>query len=145
MAGPNTSARVDIQTNDKVTWQDAFQFNNLENCGCTGVTGPQWQLIGTFNWDIVANNWNAASVEPSLSLYSAGDAAGTIVVDDINAHILHANVPPLVLTGGVTGATGATGPGLLPGRYRHALRFTMASSGAIIELLHGDYIFSHGV
>jgi len=141
--GPASSARVDIKTNDLVTWQDAFQFSTgFGPCGCTGPTGPTWQLTGTFNWDIKANNWNAASPEPSLSLSSNGATGSLIVVDDPVNLVLNANVAPAILTG-ATASAGATGPGLLPGEYLHALRMTQ---GAIVtELLHGKFYLKHGV
>jgi len=141
--GPSSSAYIDIVTNDQVTWLDAFQFASATGpCGCTGATGANWTLTGTFQWDIKANNWNAASPEPSLSLTSNGATGTVIVVDDPINLILHANVPPTVLTG-ATASAGATGPGLLPGEYRHALRMTQGSN--IIELLHGKYKMRHGV
>ena len=141
--GPASSARVNIHTNDLVTWLDAFQFGNNGPCGCTGPTGPNLQLTGTFQWDIKANNWNAASPEPSLSLTSNGATGTTIVVDDPVNLILHANVQPTVLTGAVTGASGATGTGLLPGEYAHALRMTQGPN--TIELLHGAFYLKPGV
>ncbi len=145
--GPASSARVDIITNDQVTWLDAFQFSTGWDCGCTGATGPtgpNWTLTGTFQWDIVANNWNGASPEPSLSLSSNGATGTVIVVDDPINLILHANVSPAILTG--MPFTGATGPGLLPGEYSHALRMTNtgASPPIIVELLHGKYKLRHG-
>ena len=141
--GPSSSARVDIKTGDNVTWLDAFQFGTSDNCCCTGPTGPNWTLTGTFQWDIKANNWNAASPEPSLSLSSTGATGSVIVVDDPVNLILNANVPPAVLTGNQTGYNGATGPGLLPGKYKHALRMTQGT--IVIELLHGEFHLSHGV
>ena len=139
--GPSSSAYVDIQTNDLVTWLDAFQFVTAPGC-CTGPTGPNWTLTGTFQWDIEGNPWSGATANPGLSLVSNGATGAVIVVDDPINFILHANVPPQVLTG-LTGTAGATGPGLVPGRYKHALR--MAQSGNVIELLHGEFILSHGV
>ncbi len=140
--GPSSSAYVDIRTGDNVTWLDAFQFGTSGYGCCTGPTGPNWQLTGTFQWDIVANNWNGASPEPSLSLSSNGATGTVIVVDDPINLILNANVPPAVLTG-ATATVGATGPGLLPGKYRHALRMTQGSN--VIELMHGWFHLSHGV
>jgi hypothetical protein len=140
--GPSSSAYVDIRTGDNVTWLDAFQFGTWGPCGCTGATGPNWQLTGTFQWDIVANNWNGASPEPSLSLSSNGGTGTVIVVDDPINLVLNANVPPSVLTG-ATATAGATGTGLLPGVYKHALRMTQGSN--VIELLHGWFHLSHGV
>jgi hypothetical protein len=140
--GPSSSARVDIETNDQVTWLDAFQFTTGGACCCTGPTGPNWTLTGTFQWDIKANNWNAASPEPSLSLMSTGGTGSVIVVDDPINLVLNANVPPTVLTG-ATASAGATGPGLLPGKYLHALRMTQGA--IIIELLHGSFSLKHGV
>ena len=143
--GPSSSARVDIKTNDLVTWQDAFQFVTAPSC-CTGPTGPNWTLTGTFQWDIKANNWNAASPEPSLSLTSNGATGSLIVIDDPINLVLQANVSPAILTG-ATAAAGATGPGLLPGEYSHALRMnnTGASPVIVVELLHGKYYLKHGV
>ena len=141
-SGPSSSAYVDIKTSDTVTWLDAFQFNTSNSYCCTGPTGPNWTLTGTFQWDIKANNWNAASPEPSLSLMSTGGTGSLIVVDDPINLILNANVPPAVLTG-ATATAGATGPGLLPGKYQHALRMTQGV--IVIELMHGEFYLSHGV
>ena len=140
--GPSSSAYVDIKTGDNVTWLDAFQFGTGGSCGCTGPTGPNWTLTGTFQWDIEGNPWMGATANPGLSLVSSGATGSLIVVDDPINLILHANVQPVVLLG-TTGATGATGPGLVPGRYKHALRMTQGVN--IIELLHGEFHLSHGV
>jgi hypothetical protein len=83
-----------------------------------------------------------ATANPGLSLVSNGATGSLIVVDDPINLILHANVQPVVLLG-TTGATGATGPGLVPGLYKHALRMTQGVN--IIELLHGEFHLSHGV
>lgn len=141
--GPSSSAYVDIKTGDNVTWLDAFQFTTGGNCCCTGPTGPNWNLTGTFQWDIEGNPWLGATANPGLSLISTGGPGSVIVVDDPINLILHANVPPTVLTGAVTGTTGATGVGLVPGKYKHALRMTQGVN--IVELLHGDFYLSHGV
>jgi len=140
--GPSSSAYVDIKTGDNVTWLDAFQFGTGGSCGCTGPTGPNWTLTGTFQWDIEGNPWMGATANLGLSLVSSGATGSLIVVDDPVNLILHANVQPVVLLG-TTGATGATGPGLVPGRYKHALRMTQGVN--IIELLHGEFHLSHGV
>ena len=140
--GPSSSAYVDIKTGDNVTWLDAFKFGTGGSCGCTGPTGPNWTLTGTFQWDIEGNPWMGATANPGLSLVSNGATGSLIVVDDPVNLILHANVQPVVLLG-TTGATGATGPGLVPGRYKHALRMTQGVN--IIELLHGEFHLSHGV
>lgn len=130
--GPSSSAYVDIKTGDNVTWLDAFQF-----------VGPNWTLTGTFQWDIEGNPWLGATANPGLSLLSDGSIGSTIIVDDPVNLVLHANVSPALLTGTLTGTTGATGPGLVPGRYKHALRMTQGVN--IIELLHGHFDLSHGV
>lgn len=142
--GPSSSAYVDIVTSDTVTWLDAFQFASATGpygCGCTGVTGANWTLTGSFQWDIKANNWNAASPEPSLSLSSQGQPNSVIVVDDPINLVLNANVPAASMLGGPQ--VGATGPGLIPGEYQHALRMTQGSN--VIELMHGKFKFVHGV
>ena len=131
--GPSSSAYVDIKTGDNVTWLDAFQF----------VTSVGWTLTGTFQWDIKGNPWLGATANPGLSLLSDGSIGSTIIVDDPVNLVLHANVSPALLTGTLTGTTGATGPGLVPGRYKHALRMTQGVN--IIELLHGHFDLSHGV
>ena len=140
--GPSSSAYVDIQTNDLVTWLDAFQFVTSAGC-CIGPTGPNWTLTGTFQWDIEGDSWLGATANPGLSLLSDGSIGSTIIVDDPVNLVLHANVSPALLTGTLTGTTGATGPGLVPGRYKHALRMTQGVN--IIELLHGHFDLSHGV
>ena len=142
-SGPATSARFDIETNDQVNWITAVQFGPTWCGGCTGPTGPVWQLTGSFQWDVKANNWNAASPEPALSLTSLGEPNACIVVDDPINLILHSNVLPDVLTGGMTGAAGVTGTGLLPGEYKHALLMTQGTN--TVELLHGQFKLRHGV
>ena len=140
--GPAGSARMDFSTGDNVSWVDCIQFQGVTGpCGCTGPTGPNWTLTGTFVWDIRGDrNWGPTG--PSLSLTSNGATGSLIVVADPINLILTANVPPAVLTG-LTGAAGATGPGLVPGAYKHALRMTQAP--LIFELLHGDFYLKHGV
>lgn len=144
--GPSSSAYVDIKTGDNVTWLDAFQFVTAPGC-CTGPTGPNWSFSNqTFQWDIEGNPWGGATGNPGLSLFSNGASGTVIVVDDPVNLILNANVPSAVLTGFATGATGATGPGLVPGKYKHALRmFSTTSPTVVVELLHGEFYLSHGV
>lgn len=145
--GPAGSAHVNFSTGDNVSWLDGVQFQGptgyYDSCGCTGPTGPTmtpWQLTGTFNWDIRgARNWGPTG--PSLSLTSQGQPNSVIVVDDPVNLILHANVTPAILLGAAN--VGATGPGLVPGRYVHALRMTQAPN--IYELLHGEFELTHGV
>ncbi len=144
--GPSSSAYVDIKTGDNVTWLDAFQFSTGGNCCCTGPTGPNWNFTNqTFQWDIEGNPWLGATANPGLSVSSNGGAGTPIVVDDPVNLVLHANVPAAVLTG-ATASAGATGPGLVAGHYKHALRmFDTSSPPVVIELMHGDFYLSHGV
>jgi len=139
--GPVGSARVDFQTGDNVTWLDAIQFNNTGPCGCTGPTGSWWQLTGTFQCDIRgARNWGPTG--PNISLSSTGATGSLIVVDDPINLVMHFNVQPAVLLG-QTAATGATGPGLVPGEWVLGLRMIQGTN--IIELIHGKFYLSHGV
>ena len=139
--GPSSSAHIDFETGDNVTWLDAVQFRGLTGpCGCTGPTGPNWTLTGTFQTDIRGDrNWGPTG--PSLSLTSTGGTGSLIVIDDPVNLIMHHNVQPAVLLG--ASATGATGPGLVPGNYVYATR--MVQSPNTIELMHGRFRLRHGV
>lgn len=79
-----TAACVDIIASNKVTLQDAFQFDD--------ATDTSWSFTGvTFEMEVKASRDDAA---PLLTLTSG---AGQIVVDDAALRILHLNVDPAAL------------------------------------------------
>jgi len=146
--GPPTSSRVDIGTSNNVTWIDSFQFDPPGPTGGTycspwwaaGVTANQWGFTGqNFRMDIKGNKEQAA---PLLSLFSPQ----MIVVDDPTNRILHTNVPEGVLTGAVTGATGASGAGLIPGQYIYDfIMFDNSSPAVRVALMHGWFTVHDGI
>ncbi len=153
MWGPSgvvTAARVDIVTSDNVTWEDAFQFDPPAMTGCPpppywpcGATGPTWTFAGqNFLMEIKGNR---GQTMPTLSLDSGPTGSTLFVVDDSVNRILHANVPQAVLIG-QTGATGATGIGLLPGEYPYNFIMYDGSNPSVrVMLMQGQFIVQHGV
>jgi len=155
MWGPSgviTAAKVNIATSDNVTWEDAFQFDPPAGTGCCepqppywpcGSTGPTWTFAGQkFVMDIKGNRGVTAT---NLTLDNGPTGSTLFVVDDSTNRILHANVPQQVLLG-QTGATGATGAGLIPGEYDYNFIMYDGSSPPIrIMLMQGKFILEHGV
>ena len=151
-SGVPTSARVDIATADNVSFTEAYQidppgpsgvFNGFAFTGPTGPTGLQWGFTGmNFQMDIKGNPLQAS---PLLSIYTnvAGQAA--ILIDDYTNRILHFNVSQFALSG-VTGQTGVTGPGLIPGEYQYQFRMFDQSNPPIwTDLMHGKFCVRHGI
>ena len=69
-----------------------------------------------------------------------------IVIDDVNSRILHTNVPDTVLTGNVTGTTGATGVGLVPGTYVYDFVMYDGSNPPVrVMLMEGKFVLKEGV
>lgn len=147
-----TSARVNIVTSDNVTFQDPFQFDPTGGTGCCapppywpcGVTGPNWTLVGQ-NFQLTIKG-NREQTTPLMFIDSGITGGNLIVVDDTLARILHFNVPQDVLTGAVTGTTGATGVGLVPGEYVYDFVMYDGSNPPIrVMLMEGKFVLKHGV
>lgn len=140
MGGPSglvTAARVDIVTSNNVTWEDALQFDPPPTY--TGCTGVNWGMTGqNFRMDIKGSRWQATG--PYLSITSPNQ----IIVDDATNRILHFNVPEAVITG-ATGAAGATGPGLVPGKYGYDfIMFDGSTPPVRVMLMQGNFVLSDG-
>lgn len=147
-SGLVTSARVDIATATDVTWQDAFQFDPTGPTGTSFVpntgTGPAWTLTGqNFRFNI-KSNWLQS--QPLMTIDSGPTGQQMIIIQDVNSRIISTQVPDTVLfgsawPGGVTGVTGATGPGLIPGcEYYYDLVMYDGSTPPIkIQLMHGKF------
>jgi len=136
--GPQTAALVNIVTSDNVTWEDAVRFDPPPNY--TGCTGVAWNMIGqNFRLDIKGDRNLPAP--PLLSVTSPNQ----VIVDDPANRILHFNVSELILTG-VTGAAGATGVGLLPGKYDFDfIMFDGSNPPVRVGLMGGKFTLKHGI
>ena len=151
--GPPTSARVEIATSSNSTWADAFQFDppwgTTGYCGggysyaAIGGTGPTWGFSGqNFRLDVKGNRGQTG---PLLSINSQPVNSTLIVVDDPVNRILHFNVPEAVLGGG-TGATGATGQGLIPGEYVYDfVMYDNSNPPVRIVLMYGRFVVINGI
>ena len=147
-----TAARVDILTATNVTWQDAFQFDPTGTTGCCspppywpcGATGPAWNFVGQ-NF-LVTIKGNRQQPVPLMQIDSGMTGQNLIVIDDVNSRILHTNVPDTVLTGNVTGTTGATGVGLVPGTYVYDFVMYDGSTPPVrVMLMEGKFVLKEGV
>jgi len=148
-SGVPTSARVDIATSNNVTWEDAFQFDptgptaSAPNFWPPGSTGPAWTLTGQNH--LITIKGNRLQPAPLLVIDSGKTGQNLIITDDPNSRILHTSVPDFVLNG-VSGATGATGPGLIPGCYVYDWIMYDASNPSIkVALMHGKFVYEDGV
>jgi hypothetical protein len=149
-SGVPTSARVDITTPNNATWEDAFQFDPTGATGSSnafwppGLTGPQWTLFGQ-NHKITIKG-NRLQTAAALIIDSGVTGSTVVITDDPNNRILHVNVPDTVMTGGVTGWTGVTGPGLIPGTYVYDWVMYDGSSPPIkVQMMHGKFVMADGV
>ena len=150
-SGVATAARVDIVTSDNVTLEDAYQFDPPPMTGCApppywpcGATGPTWGFTGNFfQMDVKGNRGQTG---PLLSVWGPTGGSNMIQVQDQTNRILNFNVPPKVLTGAITGTTGATGIGLLPGRYLYDFLMIQPGTPDIVTMLmQGTLTVQHGV
>jgi hypothetical protein len=148
-SGVPTSARVDIATSNNVTWQDAFQFDPTGPTGSQpnfwppGVTGPAWTLFNqSFLITIKGNRLQPAAL---LTIDSGQPGCVMVIVDDPNNRVLHTNVPDAVLAG-LTGATGVTGAGLIPGQYVYDwIMYDQSNPAVRVALMHGKFVLQDGV
>lgn len=171
-----TAARVDISQPNNATWQDAFIFGPSgipwpASCGqppnevqpwpnywpytwpvvwATGATGQVCTPWGcatgpTGTWNFVNQNFVAtikANRGASGPLLTVTSAAGQIVVDDPVNRVLHFNVPDAYLTG----ATGLTGQGMVPGEYDWEMQMFDNSSPPIrVTLMQGKFRLTEGL
>jgi hypothetical protein len=150
-SGPSgliTSARVDIVVSTDTTWEDAFQFDPTGPTGSSwfqfNPTGPAWTLVGqNFRFNI-KGNWGQTG--PLLIVDSGVTGQQVIVIDDVNARIIHTSVPDTVVSGGVTGYTGVTGSGLIPGKYEYdCVMYDQSVPPIKIQLMHGIFKVQVGV
>lgn len=148
---PSTAAEVDIDVQDNATWNEPIVFDPPgPTYGCPpppywpgGATGPTWTFQGqNFRMDIKA--WRGQTL-PMLSLDSGPTGSTLWIVDDVINRVLHPNVPEAVLKG-QTGATGATGPGLTPGKYVYDFVMYDGSNPPVrIVLMGGEFRVWHGI
>lgn len=118
-----TRATVNIVIQDNATWIDAFQF------GTVGDTS--WSFTGQhFRLDI------KPTIDSPTALLSLTDAAGTIVVDDPVARVLHVNVSEAALLAAT----------LLPAEYVYELVMFDTSTPAVrVPLMGGELVVKHGL
>lgn len=151
-SGLVTSARVDIVTATDVTWEDAFQFDPTGPTGTSFVpftgTGPAWTLNGQNFKFSIKSNW--LQVNPLMTIDSGKTGQQLVIIQDAISRIISTSVPDNVLfgsayTGGITGVTGATGVGLIPGNYCYDLVMYDQSVPPIkIGLMHGRFVLQVG-
>lgn len=117
-----TRARVDIAIENNATWLDAFLF------GTQGDTS--WSFVGqNFRLDVKGNK------DQSAALLSLTTGAGTIIVDDVIARILHLNVPETAIVAA-----------LEPGEYIYELVMYDNSSPAVrVPLMGGQLVVLQGI
>jgi hypothetical protein len=117
-----TAARVDMVILNNATWIDAFQF------GTVGDTS--WNFNGqSFRMDIKGNN------DQVTFLLSLTSGAGTIVVDDPIARILHLNVQDTVVAAA-----------LLPGEYQYDFVMIDGSVPPVrVPLMQGEVKVKQGI
>jgi hypothetical protein len=140
-SGVITAARVDLTASTNTTFEDAYQYDPPSNW--TGVTGPTWSFTGmNFQMDIKGNRGQTG---PLLSVWGPTGGSNMIQVQDQTNRILNFNVPPAVLTG-LTGGTGATGPGMVPGRYVYDfLMFDQSHPPIVVGLMFGEFTLYDGI
>jgi hypothetical protein len=149
-SGVPTSARVDLATSNNATWQDAFQFDPTGSTGAPtpnfwppGSTGPNWTLTPNH---LITIKGNRLQTVPLMTIDSGKTGCQLIVIDDAINRILHTNVSDMVLTGVVTGTTGATGQGLIPGTYVYDwIMYDNSVPPIRTALMHGKFVLSDGV
>jgi hypothetical protein len=150
--GPPTSTRVDIATSNNTTWHDAFQFDppGMSGCGCqddwqsAGITQQAWGFTNqNFRLDIKGNKEQAV---PLLSIWGPTGASNLIQIDDFVNRILNFNVPEGVITGALTGISGSTGVGLVPGEYVYDfIMYDQSVPSVRVALMHGKFRVHDGV
>jgi len=137
---------VDIVTATNVTWEDAFQFDPTGPTGCPVVTGQpsNWSLAGqNFRFSIKGNYGQTG---PLLTIDSGPTGQQVIVIQDANNRIISTLVPDTAISGAVTGVTGVTGQGLIPGQYFYDLVMYDGSTPPVkIGLMHGIFKVQSGV
>lgn len=148
---PLPTALVDIIAQANATWNDAFQFDPPALTGAPpppyyppgSLTGPTWTFNGqNFKLDIKGF---INQTGPSLSLDSGVTGSVLIQVDDPINRILHFNVSQNILSG-FSGATGATGPGLIPGVYVYNfLMYDQSVPPVVVPLMAGRFVLKPGV
>lgn len=118
-----TSAKVNIEIANNVTWEDAFKF------GTDGDT--TWSFTGqSFIMELKADRDDAAA------LFTLSTTNGRIVVDDVVQRILHFNVPFTDLQAALPPYT----------EYQYDLVMYDTSSPAIrVALMHGEVKVKQGV
>jgi hypothetical protein len=115
----STSSRVDLWTDNNVTWMDAFQFGKQDD--------TTWNLVGqAFELDIQLSPYD---VVPLLSMTTAN---GRIVIADETLRVIHFNVSPEDIQAA-----------LRPGEYVYDL--VMVNGGVRIQLMHGTLEIVQGV
>ena len=147
-SGVPTSSRVDIATSNNVTWQDAFQFDptgptgNVPNFWPPGFTGPSWNLDNKSF--VITIKGNRLQTTPML-IVDSGINPQAVVIADSNSRIVYTNVPDVVMNG-VTGMSGVTGPGLIPGTYVYDwIMYDNQNPSVRIALQHGLFVMQDGV
>lgn len=140
---PPSSSRIDISTGNNVTWEDAYQLDPTGPNDQYPFPPPAWTLTNQ-NF-LLAIKGNIGQTGPLFQFDSGVTGCQLLSVDDVNSRILHFNVPDVVLLG-TTGATGATGPGLIPGKYFYDFRMYDQSNPSIkIGLMYGEFWFGVGI
>jgi hypothetical protein len=117
-----TSARVDMEITNNVTWNDAIIF---------GVAGDtSWNFSGqNFRLDVKGNK------DQPAALLTISTGLATIVVDDINQRILHFNVQDTVIAAA-----------LVPGDYVYDLVMYDFSAPPIrVQLMSGKLKVIQGI
>ena len=117
-----TSAHVDLEIDNNVTWMDAFQF---------GTPGDfTWSLLNqNFEMDVKYNRYD------KVALLSLKSVVGSIIIDDIIQRVIHFNVGPATLQ--------AT---LNPGVYVYDLVMLDGSTPPLsVALMHGKVSVGQGV
>lgn len=89
---------------------------------------------------------NPLQTSPLLSVSNNVAGSVGILIDDYTNRILHFNVSSAALAGTVTGVTGVTGAGLIPGEYVYQFRMSDSSNPPIVtDLMHGRFLVRHGI
>lgn len=118
----NTSAIVNMEIPNNATWEDAFRFGDEDDIS--------WTFTGqSFRMDIKGNS------DADVVLLTMSTDNGRIVVDDVNARILHFNVPDTVIQAA-----------LVPGEYVYDLIMYDASLPSIrVLLMAGKVCVTQGI
>lgn len=118
-----TSAKVNIEIANNVTWEDAFKF------GTDGDT--TWSFTGqSFIMELKADR------DDTTPLFTLSTDNGRIVVDDVVQRILHFNVPKTDIQASLPAYA----------EYQYDLVMYDASSPSIrVALMHGEVKIKQGV